>query len=371
MKQSHLDAAYMALALRLAARGRGRTHPNPMVGAVVVSKGRIVGQGYHRQAGGPHAELHALRAAGRKARGATLYVTLEPCSHTGKRTPPCVPTVVASGVRRVVVAMRDPNPRVRGRGLAALRRSGLTVAVGCRREETERLNEAYCHWMRTGRPYVVLKGAMTLDGKIATADGDSQWITSKAARRHAHRLRSETDAVMVGVGTVLRDNPRLTVRLVKPRSTVRQPWRVIMDTTLRLPLSARVLSGGRTIVATTAKAPATRMERLRAQGVTVLVLPLQHGRVSLVACLERLGHMGMSSVVIEGGSELNASALRAGVVNRVLLYVAPRLLGGQDAKSVIGGFSPKRVAEAIPLTRLHLRRVGSDLLIEGTPPRLR
>ncbi len=366
MSHSRLDAAYMALALRLAARGRGRTHPNPMVGAVVVSKGRIVGQGYHRRAGGPHAELYALRAAGRRARGGTLYVTLEPCSHTDKRTPPCAPAIVASKVRRVVVAMRDPNPRVSGRGITALRRSGLTVTVGCRREEAEHVNEAYCHWMRTGRPYVVLKGAMTLDGKIAAADGESQWITGEAARRHAHRLRSEMDAVMVGVGTVLRDDPRLTVRLVK-RSTVRQPWRVIVDSTLRLPMTARVLSGGRAIVATTAKAPPARIERLRAQGVIVLVLPLQDGRVSLRACLERLGRMGVGRVLIEGGSELNAAALRNGLVNRVLLYVAPRLLGGQDAKSLIGGASPKRLAEATPLRHIRLRRVGSDLLIEGRP----
>lgn len=300
MNSSTRDAAFMALALRLAAKGRGRTHPNPMVGAVVVAKGRVVGQGWHRRAGGPHAEVPALRAAGRRARGATLYVTLEPCSHTGKRTPPCVPAIVASSVKRVVVAMRDPNPRVHGRGLSALRRAGIRVDVGCRQQDAERLNEAYGHWMRTGRPFVVLKAAMTLDGKIATADGDSQWITGAAARRDAHRLRSEVDAVMVGAGTVLRDDPRLTVRMGAQGPL--QPRPVVLDSTLRLPLGARVLAGGRAIVATTAKAPAPRIERLRAQGVTVLVLPLQNGRVSLRACLERLGGMEIGSVLLEGGA---------------------------------------------------------------------
>jgi diaminohydroxyphosphoribosylaminopyrimidine deaminase/5-amino-6-(5-phosphoribosylamino)uracil reductase len=362
---SSRDAAFMALALRLAAKGRGRTHPNPMVGAVVVAKGRIVGQGWHRRAGGPHAEVPALRAAGRRARGATRYVTLEPCSHTDKRTPPCVPRIVASNVKRVVVAMRDPNPRVQGRGLSALRRAGISASVGCLQREAERLNEAYGHWMRTGRPFVVLKAAMTLDGKIATADGDSQWITGSAARRDAHRLRAEVDAVMVGAGTVLRDDPRLTVRMGARGPA--QPWRVVLDSTLRLPLSARVLAGGRAIVATTTKAPPHRIERLRARGVTVLVLPLHNGRVSLRACLERLGGMGIGSVLLEGGSELNASALREGLVGRLVVYVAPVLMGGQDAKSLIGGASPKHLADALRIRDIRVRRAGSDLVIEGRP----
>jgi len=206
----------MALAVRLAAKGRGRTSPNPMVGAVVVSGRRIVGQGYHRRPGGPHAEVLALRSAGGRAHGATLYVTLEPCHHTSKRTPPCVPAIMESGLRRVVVAIRDPNPLVSGRGISRLRRAGVRVTVGCLREEAERLNEIYCHWMRTGRPFVIMKAAMTLDGKVAAASGESRWITGEAARRHAHRLRSQVDAVMVGIGTVLRDDPQMTVRLADP-----------------------------------------------------------------------------------------------------------------------------------------------------------
>ena len=365
MKVSDLDTKYMALAIRLAARGRGFTSPNPMVGAVVVAKDRIVGQGHHPQLGGPHAEVVALRKAGRRARGATLYLSLEPCNHTNKRTPPCVPLIIASRVRRVVVAMQDPNPRVNGRGIAALRRAGLDVRVGCLREVAERLNEAYCHWMRTSRPLVILKTGMTLDGKIATAGGESRWITGEAARRHAHRLRAEVGAVMVGIGTVLRDDPRLTARLP---GRVRQPLRVIVDSRARIPLTANVLSPalrGGTVIATTDRAPRQRVKRLRELGTNVLVLPVREGQVSLSALLSQLGQLKVTSVLIEGGSALNASALRHGVVNRVRLYIAPRLLGGQDAKGVLGGRAPTRLAEAVSLTELEVRHIGEDLLLEG------
>jgi diaminohydroxyphosphoribosylaminopyrimidine deaminase/5-amino-6-(5-phosphoribosylamino)uracil reductase len=365
VKVSDLDTKYMALAIRLAAKGRGFTSPNPMVGAVVVAKGRIVGQGHHPQLGGPHAEVVALRKAGRRARGATLYVSLEPCSHTNKRTPPCVPLIIASRVRRVVVAMQDPNPQVSGRGIASLRRAGLDVRVGCLREVAERLNEAYCHWMRTSRPLVTLKAGMTLDGKIATAAGESRWITGEVARRHAHHLRAEVDAVMVGIGTVLRDDPRLTARLP---GRVHQPLRVIVDSRARISLTANVLSSalrGGTVIATTDRAPRRRVERLRALGTNVLVLPVREGQVSLSALLSQLGQLRVTSVLIEGGSTLNASALRHGVVNRVRLYIAPRLLGGQDAKGVFGGRAPKRLAEAVSLTEVEVRHIGEGLLLEG------
>ncbi|MGH2397978.1 MAG: bifunctional diaminohydroxyphosphoribosylaminopyrimidine deaminase/5-amino-6-(5-phosphoribosylamino)uracil reductase RibD, partial [bacterium] len=272
MTDRALDKQYMALALRLAAKGRGLTSPNPMVGAVVVARNRIAGQGYHRRAGGPHAEVLALQSAGDRVKGATLYVTLEPCCHRRKRTPPCVPSIIASGIRRVVVAMQDPNPRVCGRGLRQLRQAGVKVTVDCLREEAERLNEMYCHWVRTGQPFVVVKAAMTLDGKIATSSGESRWITGEAARRHVHGLRRRMDAVIVGIGTVLRDDPQLTIRLGSSRSgshPTRQPLRVILDSTARIPPTAKVLSpaarasggsGGRTntVVATTVKGPQHR-----------------------------------------------------------------------------------------------------------------
>jgi diaminohydroxyphosphoribosylaminopyrimidine deaminase/5-amino-6-(5-phosphoribosylamino)uracil reductase len=368
VKAFDLDTTYMALALRLAAKGRGFTSPNPMVGAVVVSHGRIVGQGYHAQAGGPHAEVLALEQAGKRARGATLYVSLEPCSHIKKRTPPCVPLIVESGLRRVVVAMRDPNPRVSGRGISALRRAGLDVTVGRLRESAERLNEAYCHRTRTGRPFVILKAGMTLDGKIATASGESQWITGEAARRHAHRLRSQVDAVMVGIGTVLKDDPQLTARLP---GRVRQPLRVIVDSAARIPLTARALLPSLragTVVATTDEAPKRRVVRLHELGTNVLILPAQNGRVPLRALLTELGRLSVTSLMIEGGGELNASALREGLVDRVVFYVAPRLLGGHNAKNVIGGRSLRRLAEAVPVEELRVRRIGGDLLVEGECP---
>lgn len=367
MRISAHDIRYMRRALRLAARGQGRTGPNPMVGAVVVSKGRVVGEGFHRQAGGPHAEVVALRAAGARARGGTLYVTLEPCSHTRKRTPPCVPAILAAGIRRVVAAMRDPNPRVNGDGLRRLARAGLRVAVGCLAQEAERLNDGYIHRMRRGRPLVILKMAVTLDGKTATAAGESRWITGPAARRDAHRLRSEVDAVMVGVNTVLADDPQLTARSSRP--VTRQPLRVIMDSALRIPITARVVSPRLrhgTLIATTRHAPRARLVRLRRRGISVLPLPAEKGRVSLRACLRHLARLGINRMLIEGGSELAASALRAGVVDRLRLYIAPRLLGGNDAKGVIGGACPPRLSQTLSVSHLSVKKIGMDLRIDGT-----
>lgn len=340
-----------------------------MVGAVVVTGGRVVGEGFHRKAGAPHAEVIALRAAGPRAKGGTLYVTLEPCSHTRKRTPPCVPAILSAGIRRVVVAMRDPNPLVHGDGLRRLKRRGLSVAVGCLERKAEQLNESYLHRMRTGRPLVTLKMAMTLDGKTATAAGESRWITGPQARRHSHRLRSQVDAIMVGVNTVLADNPQLTIRLGRPRS--RQPLRIIMDSRLRTPLAAKVLSRrlrAGTVIATTSGCPRARLARLKTRGISVLALPGERGKVSLRACLKRLAGMGINHLLVEGGSDLAASALRAGVVDRLRLYIAPRLLGGNDAKGLIGGPCPSRLGQAQPVTCLSIRKIGPDLLLEGTLP---
>ena len=367
MNPSDLDRLYMRRALRLAARGRGRTSPNPMVGAIIVSKGHIVGQGYHHRAGKPHAEILALDAAGKQARGGTLYVTLEPCCHLHKRTPPCVPVLVESGLRHVVVAMLDPNPQVKGRGVARLRRAGIDTTVGCLQEDAEHLNEAYIHWIKTGRPFVILKAAMTIDGKIATASGESQWITGEAARRQVHRLRSQVDAVMVGIGTVIHDDPQLTTRL--PGQAVRRSVRVILDSRLRIPLQAKVLStrgGGEVLVATTVHASKARIEKLQRLGATVLILPTEQGRVSLRACLIELGKRAMTSVLLEGGSEINASAFSAGLVNRLRLYTAATVLGGQDAKGIVGGVSPALLTDAWRLKDLHVTRVGEDLLFEAT-----
>ena len=345
--------------------------PNPMVGAVVVANGTVVGSGYHRRAGGPHAEIVALRQARTRSRGSTLYTTLEPCCHTNKRTPPCVPAILASGVRRVVVAMRDPNPHVAGRGIRQLRRAGLSVDVGCLGNEAATLNEVYLHWIQTGRPFVVLKAAMTLDGKIATATGESQWITGAKARAHVHQLRSQVDVIAVGVETVLTDDPQLTVRVSAGKRSapgIRQPVRLVFDSRLRIPFKARVLQGleqAPTVIATTKLAGPRKVERLRKMGVQVLVLPRKGTRVSLDKCLQALGKMGMTSLLLEGGSELNAGFLRAGLVNRVALYVAPALLGGQQTKGLLGGRSPRRLAEILPVSNLHLQSLGEDVLITG------
>lgn len=343
-----------------------------MVGAVLVSRGRIVGQGYHHAAGQSHAEILALREAGRRAKGATLYLTLEPCSHLKKRTPPCVPAIIQAGVLRVVLAMIDPNPLVRGRGVAQLRRAGLQVTVGIGRREAERLNQAYSHWVRTGRPYVTMKSGMTLDGRIATESGASRWITSMVSRRDVHRLRAEVDAVLVGIGTVLADDPSLTARRspALTRLATKQPLRVVVDSRLRVPLKAAVLSRQRaasTLIATTSDASRTKRQALIRQGIEVLTLPSTNGRVRLTSLLNALGRRGVIHVLLEGGSELNASFLRAKLINQVRLYVAPALLGGAHSIGVVGGPSPRRPAEALPLRDVRVRLCGTDLLIEGEP----
>lgn len=360
----------MMLALRLAAKGFGKTSPNPMVGAMVVSNGRIVSQAYHHAAGQAHAEALALRQAGHLARGATLYVTLEPCSHLKKRTPPCVPAVIQSGVHRVVAAMPDPNPAVSGKGLAQLRRAGLSVTVGVARKDAEALNRAYGHWIVTKRPYVTLKAGMTLDGQIATARGESKWITGLQSRQEVHRLRSAMDAVIVGIGTVLFDNPSLTARRPPGLTALAatQPTRIVVDSHLRIARSAKILaqqSSAKTIVMTTNSAPLARCRALERQGIEVLQLPSRGGRVSLKHLLTALGQRGMISVMVEGGGELNAAFLKSKLVNRIQLYVAPTLLGGTQAKGVIGGVSPRRLADAWKLRQVRIRVLGTDVVVEG------
>ncbi len=364
------DLHYMILALRLAAKGQGTASPNPMVGALVVRQGRIVGQGFHLRPGTPHAEILALRQAGKQARCGTLYVTLEPCCHLKKRTPPCVPEILRAGVRRVVIAMQDPNPSVKGKGAASLRRAGLSVTIGVALREAEELNKAYCHWMKTGRPYVTLKAGMTLDGKLATATGESRWITSVPARREVHQLRRHTDAVLVGVGTVLADDPSLTARSGTRFEwlTPRQPFRIVVDSRLRTPLKARVFGHqdkAQTIVATTAAAPAARRSALQKKGIEILTLPELQDRVSLRALLTQLGRRGILSLLVEGGGEINAALLKDKLVDHVCLYMAPLLLGGQNAKGVIGGTSPARLAGAIKLRHVVTRSVGHDVVVEG------
>jgi diaminohydroxyphosphoribosylaminopyrimidine deaminase / 5-amino-6-(5-phosphoribosylamino)uracil reductase len=363
------DERYMGLALRLARKGRGTASPNPMVGAVVVRKGRVVGQGFHRRAGDPHAEVLALEKAGEKARGAELYITLEPCNHFGK-TPPCTDAVLKAGVRRVVVGMKDPNPRVAGGGIGKLRKAGVAVQVGVLEKACRELNAPFCKAVTAGMPFVVLKGALTLDGKIATASGDSRWVTGPESRQEVHRLRREADAVMIGIGTALRDDPLLNVRLARP-APGRQPLRVVVDSRLRLPLNAqlvRTASRYPTLIATTPAASGAKIRCLEKKGLEVWILPRdRQRRVNLKALLKKLARRGVNSILLEGGSGLNASAVREGLADRFLFFLAPKLAGGAKAPGAIGGEGVRRMRGAVPLEFIRIRRIGPDLLVEAKP----
>lgn len=355
----------MRRALELAEGGRGLTSPNPMVGAVVVAAdGLVVGEGFHRRAGELHAEVEALGAAGPRARGGTLYVTLEPCCHHG-RTPPCSPVVVASGVARVVVALVDPNPRVAGSGLAELRHAGIEVTTSVLAAEAARQNRAFLTAMRERRPHVTLKAAMTLDGKIADVHGGARWITGPAARRRAHRLRSEADAIIVGVTTVLRDDPALTVRLDRPWP--REPWRIVLDTTGRTPPAARLIAAGRperSLIAVGTGAPEVAIARLAETGATVRRYPARDGRVDVSAVLADLFGHEVRAVLVEGGGEVHAAFLGAGVVDRVAIFVAPLLVGGAAAPGAVGG-AGRELKSAVRLSEFEVTRYGDDLLLEA------
>jgi diaminohydroxyphosphoribosylaminopyrimidine deaminase / 5-amino-6-(5-phosphoribosylamino)uracil reductase len=352
----------MARALALATRGLGRTFPNPPVGAVFVRGGRVLGEGFHQRAGAPHAEIEALRAAGGRVRGATLYVTLEPCTHHG-RTPPCVDALLPLGLARVVVATPDPNPRVRGRGLRALSRARIPLVVGVGGEEARRLTEGYRTRVLRGRPLVTLKLATTLDGRIAARGGASRWITGPAARRLAHGLRDVADAVLVGAGTVRADDPRLTCRLRGGRNPLRI---VLAGPRLDLPPRARVLRAADAptwIVAPRGAAPA-RIAALRRRGVEVLLLGGRRGRVPFRRVVEALGARGLTSLLVEGGGTVAAEALRAGAVDRMVLFLAPSLLGA-DGVPAVGPLGLRHPADAPSLDVLAVGRVGKDLVLEA------
>lgn len=351
----------MRAAVRLGRKGIGRTSPNPPVGAVVVKAGRIIGSGFHPRAGEPHAEVEALREAGARARGGTLYVTLEPCTHYG-RTPPCAPAVLAAGVRRVVVGTRDPNPRVRGGGIQWLRRHGVDVAVDVEGAACAELIAPFTKHVRTGLPLLTLKLAASLDGRIATAAGHSHWISSEPSRRLVHRLRNEADAVMVGAGTVLADDPLLTCRMRGGRD----PLRVIVDGRLRIPLRARVLAGDAaagTLIATAARNH-RKLGMLRERGATVLAMGGSGERLSLRALLRALGDRGILSVLLEGGGSLAGAALREGVVDRVVFFYAPKLIGG-DGLPMIGPLGIGRLDRARQLRQVKVSRVGEDIMIRA------
>ncbi|MBN1511829.1 MAG: bifunctional diaminohydroxyphosphoribosylaminopyrimidine deaminase/5-amino-6-(5-phosphoribosylamino)uracil reductase RibD [Phycisphaerae bacterium] len=360
---AELDRRMMARALRLARRGQGRVEPNPMVGCVLVRAGRIVGEGWHRRFGGPHAEVEALRRAGRRARGATAYVTLEPCCHHGK-TPPCTDALLHAGVSRVVAAMVDPNPLVRGRGIRRLRNAGVRVDVGLLEDEARSLNRPFCTRIETGLPYVILKWAQSLDGRIATRTGQSKWISCEASRRRVHQLRARMDAVLIGSGTALADDPMLTARDVPVR---RVATRVVLDSRLRLPVSSKLVqTAGQfpTLVFTSRKALTAHGRTatcLKSHGVELIACPTGRTGIDLRCALRALARRGATNVLVEGGSQILGSFWDAGLANETYVFVAPILLGGATAVPALGGTGTSQVSNAA-LSSHKIMRCGSDLL---------
>ena len=355
---------YMKLAIKLALKAQGQTSPNPLVGALIVKNGKIVGRGFHRRAGTPHAEMNALKEAGSKAQGAELYLNLEPCSHVGK-TPPCVDALIQRKIKKVFVGMKDPNPLVRGEGLRRLKEAGIEVAAGFLEKECRKLNEIFITYITTQRPFVILKSAASLDGRIAAETGDSHWITNEKSRAYVHRLRSTVDAVMVGIGTVKKDDPSLTCRLENRNG--KDPIRIIVDSKLSIVPRAKVLnlnSQAPTIIVTTSQASLQKRALIEKKGARVLVIPSK-ARVDLRLLMETLGKEEITSVLIEGGSEINTSALQSGIVDKVLFFYAPKIIGGKKAPLMVGGKGIARVKDALVLHNITTKRFGDDVMIEG------
>jgi diaminohydroxyphosphoribosylaminopyrimidine deaminase / 5-amino-6-(5-phosphoribosylamino)uracil reductase len=363
MASTPQDKRFMQRALALAQQGLGKTSPNPAVGAVLVRKGRIISEGWHKRAGGPHAEVFALRNV--NARGATLYVTMEPCSTCG-RTPPCTEAIITAGVKRIVVAARDPNPKHNGRGLAMLRRAGIHVEAGLLSAEATALNEPFNKWITTRMPLVIAKAAMSLDGKIATRTGDSKWITSEAARREAHKLRAYADAIMVGANTVIRDNPQLTLR---HGIRGKQPWRVVVDGRGRTPRTAKLFRDAHrecTIVLTTSISPAPWRRSISRSGTHVFVVKGSKGHMDLRAALRVLGKIDITSVLVEGGGELLGALFDSRLVDKVALFYAPIILGGRNAITAVAGEGAAKVKNPVRLRDCRWRTIGKDeMLVEA------
>ncbi|WP_053376711.1 bifunctional diaminohydroxyphosphoribosylaminopyrimidine deaminase/5-amino-6-(5-phosphoribosylamino)uracil reductase RibD [Paenibacillus sp. FJAT-27812] len=358
------DEYYMGLALDMASKASGQTGINPVVGCVVVKDGRIIGIGTHLKRGTGHAEVHALQMAGDEAEGATVYVTLEPCSHFGK-TPPCCERIIAAKAARVVVACGDPNPEVSGRGIARLREEGIDVTVGVLAERSELMNEKFNKFITTRQPFVTLKTASTLDGKIASRTGDSRWVTGSAAREQVHTLRHQHEAIMVGIGTVLADDPLLNTRASVPAI---DPVRIIVDSKLRLPLDARVVTDRsiRTIVLTSGEASAEQRVALEAAGVEVVVCGAD-AKVDLSAAMKKLGELEIGSILLEGGGQLNGAMLEAGLIDKIVLYYAAKIIGGTDAPGTFTFAGFEKMADAIQLERVSVEMAGEDICVSGYP----
>ena len=359
------DKSFMEIALELAVKGQGFTSPNPMVGAVIVKDNIVVGKGYHKAVGDAHAEVNAIGDAGTLAKGATLYVTLEPCNHHG-RTPPCSEKILEAGISRVVVAMKDPNPDVQGGGIDFLKMQGIDVSIGVCEEKAGRLNEAYIKYVRTKRPFVIIKCAATLDGQIATKTGDSRWVSGEESRLFVHGLRHAADAIMVGINTIINDNPRLTTRLNDRKGT--DPVRIILDTHLSISEDARVLqpdSDSDTIIITGTSASENRKAAITKKGVRIIESSVKDGLIDLDVLMDSLGSLGVTNLLVEGGSRVIASSLAAGIVDKVLFFYAPKILGGDDGVPICRGVGPDLMSESVEVKDINVQRFGDDVMIEG------
>jgi diaminohydroxyphosphoribosylaminopyrimidine deaminase/5-amino-6-(5-phosphoribosylamino)uracil reductase len=362
------DIKYMKLAIKEAKKGLGRTAPNPSVGAVIVKEGKVLAGGYHHRAGMPHAEVDAFGKIGNRAPGGTLYVTLEPCNHFGK-TPPCTELILKSGVEKVVVGMRDPNPLVTGGGCEYLEKKGLEVVTGILKDECFALNESFVKFISTGRPFLFAKSAITLDGWTATSTRHSQWITNEKSRRFVHKLRDRVDAVMMGIGTVLADDPAMTARFKVKQG--KDPIRIVLDTNFRTPLDAKVMrnqSSAKTIIATSVDGNRSfRDSGPHPKGVETLVCPTAAGKIDLPVLMEKLGEMSISSVLLEGGSMILGAMLRARLIDKFYVFIAPKILGGGDGIPMVAGSGPETMEESLKLQNIKVRRFGDDVLISGYP----
>lgn len=353
----------MKRALELAALGKGRVNPNPMVGAIIVKYGKIIGEGYHEVCGKEHAEINAFKNSIEDAKGATMYVTLEPCSHFGK-TPPCADKIIEKGIKKVVIASLDPNPLVAGKGIEKLRNAGIEVVTGILNEENRKLNEVFFKYIVRKRPFILMKSAMSLDGKIASKTGDSKWISSLESRVEVHRIRNEFKGILVGVNTVIADNPELTCRIENGRN----PIRIIVDTSLRIPIESKIVQSAKkveTIVITTNESNKEKNRLLEKYGVNVIKVSKKENRVDLTEMTRVLGELGIDSVLLEGGGNLNYSALQAGIVDKIRVYIAPKIIGGINAKTPIEGEGIEKVSNSINLDKLEVISIDNDIVLEG------
>lgn len=358
-----MDKAYMKMALNLAVKGRGRVNPNPMVGVVIVKDKRIIGEGYHEKCGEAHAEVNAINNAIENVEGATMYVTLEPCSHYGK-TSPCVDKIIENKIARVVIAMVDPNSLVSGSGVEKLKKAGIDVVLGVLEGESRKLNEVFIKYITYKKPFVILKTAMSLDGKIATYSGESKWITGEESRKSVHKLRNEVSGIMVGVDTVIKDNPELTCRLENGKN----PIRIIADSKLRIPINLKVIeriNEVKTIIATTEFADKDKIINLEKLGVEVLTVKSKNSKVDLQDLMSKLGELKIDSILLEGGATLNFSALDEGIVDKVQVYISPQIIGGETSKTPVGGSGISLLKDSYKIKKLTSRTIGEDILMEG------